>query len=447
MALAQRLNELAIANSEGLLNDDEYRLLRQNVFEQYSGTNIPVESPLVPITAIHVQRDSTPKAYTSSRIPTSKPIIDQHKPAPDQRPSRAKPSGMAYLIRKATGRKLSAAVHETPLTKDIRAGDSVNVLVNDVSKRSFLVPRLFHKKLAELPLLVTDTSKTQPVSSHFSNTRSENARPPPLSPTGSARRIIPPSPSIRGTVIATISDVFDDDNLTTAKDIIAAIATCEDEGRKLVDAFNDLEASAVRRFQKQNARRMPVTTPNVNVLLDGREWREHRLNPSPSSPVFDFKERHMLNSTDSIGDGMSIRSGSSHKTSLSQAKSISSLRKYPPGSPLSPHSRTPSTTPTRKSSISSMSSQRTSFTSTRILAGTPSCAPSRSTIHLALPKLKRNTESASTESIGLEDGDGESEISDIRRRREELVARYTARLEFLRAKLKGAELHEKLLRK
>lgn len=73
MALAQRLNELAIANSEGLLkyvpipndhifliptnaSDDEYRLLRQNVFEQYSGNaNLPVESPLVPITAINVQ--------------------------------------------------------------------------------------------------------------------------------------------------------------------------------------------------------------------------------------------------------------------------------------------------------------------------------------------------------------------------------------------------------
>jgi hypothetical protein len=69
----------------------------------------------------------------------------------------------------------------------------------------------------------------------------------------------------------------------------------------------------------------------------------------------------------------------------------------------------------------------------------------RTTSHLTLPKLRGNN--TSKESIGLEDGDDDSEISDIRRRREELVARYTARLEFLRAKLKGAELHEKLLRK
>jgi hypothetical protein len=250
---------------------------------------------------------------------------------------------------------------------------------------------------------------------------------------------------MRETITTTMSDVFDDDKLTSAKDIRATIATSEDEARKLVDAFNELEASALRRFQRQHARRLPVTTPDVNVLLEGREWREHRLIPSPSSPVFDFKERYMLNSADSTGDGISIRSGSSHQTSMSQAKSISSLRKNPLSSPLSTHFRTPPLFPARKNSISSVSSQTFSFNSTRMLAVTSSSSLPRSGSHLALPKLKGKN--ASKESIGLEDGDDESEISDIRRRREELVARYTARSEFLRAKLKGAELHEKLLRK
>jgi hypothetical protein len=76
MALAERLNELATANLEGLLrytialcahcpvfcahllvsSDDEYRLLRQNVFEQYSGNMvIPVEAPIVPTSRVRVQ--------------------------------------------------------------------------------------------------------------------------------------------------------------------------------------------------------------------------------------------------------------------------------------------------------------------------------------------------------------------------------------------------------
>lgn len=43
--------------------------------------------------------------------------------------------------------------------------------------------------------------------------------------------------------------------------------------------------------------------------------------------------------------------------------------------------------------------------------------------------------------------DIENEIEGIRRRREEVGLRYEARLEYLRAKLKGAQLHEKLMRK
>lgn len=41
----------------------------------------------------------------------------------------------------------------------------------------------------------------------------------------------------------------------------------------------------------------------------------------------------------------------------------------------------------------------------------------------------------------------EAELFDIRRRRQEVTARYQDRLEYLRAQLKGAELREKLLRK
>jgi hypothetical protein len=41
----------------------------------------------------------------------------------------------------------------------------------------------------------------------------------------------------------------------------------------------------------------------------------------------------------------------------------------------------------------------------------------------------------------------EVEMAEIRRRRAEVMGRYEERLGYLRAKLKGAELHEKLLRR
>ena len=49
--------------------------------------------------------------------------------------------------------------------------------------------------------------------------------------------------------------------------------------------------------------------------------------------------------------------------------------------------------------------------------------------------------------VRLEAEDVENEMEDIWRRREEVSLRYEARLEYLRAKLKGAQLHEKLMRK
>lgn len=44
-------------------------------------------------------------------------------------------------------------------------------------------------------------------------------------------------------------------------------------------------------------------------------------------------------------------------------------------------------------------------------------------------------------------GEGGEELAEVRRRRAEMVGRCETRLEYLRAKLKAQEIHEKLLRK
>jgi hypothetical protein len=100
---------------------------------------------------------------------------------------------------------------------------------------------------------------------------------------------------------------------------------------------------------------------------------------------------------------------------------------------------------------------------------------SQSKSHLGLKKLKGSSRMFSQETLmsystctSSEEGQGghagsgtsgcggggsntcdenDPELVDVRKRREELVTRYNARLEFLRAKLKGAELHERLLRR
>ena len=415
MALAQRLNQLAAANSNGLLkyficlsslfpltttthSDDEYRLLRQNAFEQYSTS---VESPIVPVVR--------PAPTTVQKSPAK-------SPSPRPKPSSVT---VASLLRRATGRKSPSTSHPKP---------------PDTSKRS-VIPRLLQKKPTELPLHRTDLRSPTDLQSpripharsydsslhaHTSGQSSPRRKPAPISPS----------------LTSAISDVFDDDNLSTSGDIKAIISSTEVELQRLVDAFDSLETTTARRIRKQNAHRLPSNTPaDINVVLGGKEWREHRMIPSPSSPFFDQKSL--------LSDGLSIRSGVSNKTTLSRSKSIASLPRYhPPGSPLSPHFRSPSIS----HSISSVSSHGTSSGLLRI--STASVA-SRSTSQLPLQKLKENAAMCSTDTIGLgpDDDGAESELIDIQRRREDLISRYSTRLDYLKAKLKGAELHEKLLRK
>jgi len=52
----------------------------------------------------------------------------------------------------------------------------------------------------------------------------------------------------------------------------------------------------------------------------------------------------------------------------------------------------------------------------------------------------------STSDSGVGGLSGSDELAEVRRRRAEVGRRYEARLEFLRAKLKGVEMREKLSR-
>ncbi|KAF8170095.1 hypothetical protein BJ912DRAFT_1066806 [Pholiota molesta] len=472
MDLAQRLNELAIANSQGLLNDDEYRLLRQNLFEQHSSSVIlPKENPVVPVTRVHAQMRGTSPGPV---VPSPSPRRSAHRPTPEparappspSRPKNAVTTGMANLLRKATGRKMPTPANDPPTTRDLRKGSGTSQLAGPsdppTPKRSALLPRMLYKKHAEIPPLRTDVSSRPSYATSSATVghatgyyASDYAVPSSPSSSNFSGSLI--SPVQYDNTFSSIHDVFDDDNLHTAKDIRSAITATEDEGRRLVEAFNDLEANTIRRIQKQRARRLPTTTPaNVNVLLEGREWRTHRLVTSPSSPRLDTKthshHRHIASSLERRGsDVASIRSGSSNYTSLSHSKSIASLPKHP-SSPLSATFRMPSIM--RKSSISSVSSHTPSVSPSSGTLGVNTHARglSRSTSQLGLRTLKGSSALASTETIGGANPDppeynDDAELSDIRQRREDLVARYQSRVEFLRAKLRGAELHEKLLRK
>jgi hypothetical protein len=80
------------------------------------------------------------------------------------------------------------------------------------------------------------------------------------------------------------------------------------------------------------------------------------------------------------------------------------------------------------------------------MAGSSNVSLTRSTGMDALVEDEQSI-GASTMRVQEDEVQAENEMYDIRARREEVSMRYETRLEYLRARLKGAQLHEKLLKK
>ncbi|GLB40309.1 hypothetical protein LshimejAT787_0801800 [Lyophyllum shimeji] len=429
MALAQQLAELALANSQGLLNDDEYRILRQNLFELHSDSAlIPVETPILPVAGAGKKASRPPTVPPDPDVRTDDVHVDSS--APRIAPLRRKTSfaaGVTNLLRRAAGKNpvpSATASHEPPRPR-----------LNPVepAKRG-VIPHL-HRKASELFASRGDDKRANAAGtfprSPPSSSESSHTRHPPDTPSRSPiRTTIPTFPS--NSVYTYPQNVFDDRNLHTAKDIRAAMIVTEAEAHRLLDSFTSLESTTSFRVQQQTARRLPSATPeHITSLIGGTEWRNLRP-PNPPSPLvsqIDRKtHRHVPSLVDTANDGASVWSGSS---SLSRSKSISSLRsKQHPPSPLSPRFPPSSSPLLRKSSISGSSM-------------------SRSTGHLPL-EVVVESEDPHFSPVDRERPVSSSphpEVSEVLRRRDEVMARYSARLEYLQAKLKSAELHEKLLRR
>ncbi|PBL03578.1 hypothetical protein ARMGADRAFT_1070102 [Armillaria gallica] len=378
MSLAQRLNELASANSEGLLDDDEYRLLRQDVFERHSRrVSVAVRPPQV--TFPTGRGRSIPKQ--SPPPPTSPPASTRIKASVS--------FGVAGLFRRATSRRPA---------KDVPTASSSNPL-----KRVFIPRMLSRKQSVDMTSIRTTSSDTHndafSISLHKASL-SPGTFSPPHSPTRSThpRRIITP-PSHTQVDTSINDDIFEDGGLTTSKGLRQFIKELETERQRVLKAFDELENSAVER-QKRHAM--------ANALPAGTQ------NKVASSSML-LPEGHITNQASN--DALPVWSS----TSISRSKSFSQKSSGP-------------NSIRRKGSVSSVSSQGTSLLSVNRPTLSSHTSLSRSSGHLPLGIR-------SSETVGLED-----DMTAIQRRRLEVTHRYEARLEYLRARLKGAELHEKLLK-
>ncbi|KAI1790151.1 hypothetical protein LXA43DRAFT_973820 [Ganoderma leucocontextum] len=493
VTLAQRLNELATANSEGLLSDDEYRLLRQNLFERLaSGSAIPTEEPLVPMSRPPPHTaDPRTLAFNERRSSSN---FHVHPPASARTPSVASKksftSTVTGLLRRATSRRIVS------LPPDTHGNDTISVysIVSSPPEHDTL-PRTLSKQASETSL-GTDASRLSRTFSRRkvigAHTFSATDPGPSRARTRSGSRTAPPS-SYHGSPSTgtestythiSIYDIPDDDQVESMQDIRHQIEVVEAEGRRLLDAFNGLELSTLTRQRRLNPPVIPPL-PSHGTLTDGG-WPAGTLRPGKDLDAISFK------SSGSARTARSLKRSPSYGTKMRSVPSSTS-----------PLSSQPVLT--HKSSMSSVSSRGrhgappTPFSASALhpgLASSSSVNLARSTGHLPLetveeaeggdrprPQLhtsrsgsmrrsSRWTEATITSPISPSSrsevgstGSGskrsvavaaaiddeelmsmEHELADIRRRRAEVTGRYEARLEYLRARLKGAELREKIMR-
>ncbi|KAH9924676.1 uncharacterized protein BXZ73DRAFT_50426 [Epithele typhae] len=487
VTLAQRLNELATANSEGLLSDDEYRLLRQSLFERFaSGSAVPTETSLVamskPLSTAESRSDLASNA--GRRLSSHFHVQPNSVRTPSISSKKSISSTVTGLLRRATSKR----VVSNPA--DMNGSDSMSVysMASSPPERVTL-PRKLAKQNSDTSLR-TDASSARmsqsfnrrtiignhtfaatdpgplptvssPSSASRSRTRSGSRTAPPSSFHGSSKGIESTYTHIN------MSEIPDDDTVESVQDIKHQIELVEAEGLRLLDAFNGLELSTLTR----RGRKPPVIPPlpSHGSLNDG-SWPTGTLRPGKDVDTLSYK---------SSGSGRTAKS-------LKRSPSFGAKpRTSAPGSSTTLVS--PSHSIMRKPSQSSVSSRgRNGFpalTGHLATASTSTVNLTRSTNHLPLETVEEtDTKSARTAvsrngsaktprtpisptsrsevgstSSGNRRGPAhvdeeelmmmEAELADIRRRRAAVTARYESRIEYLRARLKGAELREKILRK
>jgi hypothetical protein len=339
---------------------------------------------------------------------------------------------MTDLLRRATS-------SHKPMSASRDYSDSSSMMSSTSANSMFKLPRLLSKKSSDSSIR-TDVSRAgagdnvslssrRTHRNEHGRTPSDFSQPPPTptSTRSSRRQRVPPSAFQANKYASSVHHAFDESNLQTSQQIMQEIAAVEAEAKRLMDAFHGLELSTLTKYGG-SARHTLVVADGIGNDRSSSTLAPNRINRRGDN------------------DAVSIQSGVSGHTAKSGVRSKRS------GSLLSrPNSLH------RKNSLSSMSSGMAPPSMHSSLAppvptfsalgslgqgSASSLNLTRSTGHLPMASVPEDDPRSSEELAAIND-----QTEDIRRRREEVSKRYEARLEYLRAKLKGAQLHEKLMKK
>ncbi|KAJ4477269.1 hypothetical protein J3R30DRAFT_3483806 [Lentinula aciculospora] len=475
--LATRLNELAAANGKGLLDDDEYRILRQDAFERYAELGNSERS----------NEDS--KVNTSEPTTSFTPNSVQPRPSkPFRRPSEVKMNTttsnkskkssnnvISSFIRRATSPLRTATSLPGPsnLSPSTSRKNSHEPAISNSSSRKNSNSGNLNYSVPDPHLLSPPTSPSRPVHNH--SKRSQRSSPPMKSFSSSSKLTTK-------VTLAANHDIFEDGGLFTSADIRRAITDLDEDAKRLFRAFDELEESAKAKAQSSRGRLAILPSSSSSNLLSPPTI-QHRSRSDSAATASGGEMRYATPGCNSSSKSVHtrVRSRSTTSTSIQPMPTICSTG-------ASSIHTTVSTSSTGRTSVSSANVHghaapaASTHSHTHALsraASTASSSRSVSILSSSDPSTHQRGESTEFDRSGpgpsapghkqyrpadrakgyfkgdldeqdeLDRSDELNEQNEIRRiqqRRRDVIGRYDTRREYLKARLRGAELHEKVVK-
>ncbi|KAG6896603.1 hypothetical protein C0992_007171 [Termitomyces sp. T32_za158] len=334
-------------------------------------------------------------------------------------------SGVTSFLRRATSRRTAAGSIDFSDTSSTFSAASIktNILKRGPNKKSSAASvrtttsrnQVDNVSISSRMGSQTDHSPHPPVSISRSNASIRRLATPPSS---FPSRL--PGETYRTSAFHT--DIFDDERLQTTTEIRQEISAIEAEVRRLMDAFNGLEMTTLAKLHRHQGpniladTRVSMSAPTTlrRVLIADSDMTSLKSATSASSMAKSARGNY--------ASPNSARSGSLRRINSSSSVNAEERKTGERGPPPVP-ALSASYGGLGVGSVSSVSLTRSHFTMSAVVGDEPP---------LPQPRME---------------GKMEDEMDDIQRRRVEVSERYAVRLEYLRAKLKGAQLREKLARK
>ena len=267
----------------------------------------------------------------------------------------------------------------------------------------------------------------------------------------------------------THEDDDDDDRPKSAAELREEIENVESEGRKLLDAFNGLELTALTKSRTVgpmsappdgtiNARRLTSHPDSTSLSISGSSFilvperspsmrkqtngQTHAI-PLVSQPVNLKRKPSVVNSiTGSFKSSTMSTVPPSLHSSRSSPNLLSSTLPPPPPMPALPIAVSNSSAALLKKRPSIMRQRQSTQTTITVSRGPHTTPPVPASRPPPSPQSPRQIVTTDPTLHALE-----AELADIRRRKSDVSQRYERRLDFLRAKLKSAEIRERLSKK